>query len=111
MATLNWQMITAARDLWEPRTTLTQAMEQNPEYVRSQVEIIAACSAFEDGDDSEDVQAEVGQAIFCRWSVVTADYGNRRYTVHVFDTEGEAKEWAVTNPHFVTEVAPAIDPR
>ena len=108
MATLNWRMIATARALWEPGVTLTEATAQNPEYVRAQVEMITNSLTFADGDDSEAVQAEVGQAIFCRWAVVTADLTGP-FTVHVFDDEGDAQEWAVLHPTHTCEVVPAID--
>lgn len=110
MATLNWRLIGTARDLWEPGISLTEARAKNPEYVRAQVETITNSTQFADGDDNEDIQEEVGQAIFCRWAVVTADITGP-FTVHVFDSLDGATEWAVMHPHHTTEVVPAIDPR
>lgn len=110
MATLNWRLIAIARDLWEPNLTLTEARAKNPEYIRAQVETITNSTQFAEGDDNEAMQEEVGQAIFCRWAVVTADITGP-FTVHVFDDEGDAQEWAVLHPHPTTEVVPAIDPR
>lgn len=110
MADLNWRMIAAARSLWEPGLTLTEAMARNPEYVRAQVETIANATHFGHDDDSEDVQNEIGQAIFCRWAVVTASVSGG-YTVHVFDSQDEAQEWGTLHPEYVCEVVPAIDRR
>ena len=109
MATLNWRMIAAARSLWEPGVTLTEARAQNPEYVRAQVETIANSITFAEGDDSiGEALEEIGQAIFCRYAVVTADITGP-FTVHVFDDEGEAQEWAALHPTHTCEVVPAID--
>jgi hypothetical protein len=69
-------------------------------------------SSQHDGDDSEVVQQDVAQAIFCRWAVVVGDSDNPElFTVRVFDTPEMAQEWAITNPHYITQVVPAIDPR
>lgn len=59
-------LIAAARDLYDPTSTLAEVKAENPEYLRGQVELIGNLTWRSDNVDSDEVTAEIERLIFAK---------------------------------------------